>query len=671
MVKKEKAMAKRLMSRFLRSQGALVALFVLAALAVLVTGGLMAPRVAAAKDYSMSDVVIQAQLKSDGSMQVTEARTFTFTGSYNEVYWDLDHTGHDVQIDAVGFAPATAENSTEATQTNMTPVAQSGADIDGTTHYNATNKDSNTIELNIFRPVADESVRYTITYTVSSLIERHSDAAMLYWSFIAGGWEKPVTGNGVKVTILPPTGSSVTKDDIRTWAHGSLAGVVTREDNGAVKLTIGEVPANTALSVRVLYPATAFPDAQMQSGLIKPTVLQEEAKLADQANATRRRAQIQETIYNYVIPALALLIIAGLVIIWFVYGREYQDQKPFEGKYWREDPEPDLSPALVGAIWRMGKTESIDFSATILQLVNDKVIIMTQSQETQSRFFGLSNKTETVSYFQIDASKTAGLGPIEQQTVGLLNMVAGASGVAADQPQGSFTIDDLKAYAQAHQTSYRGAYDSWNDKVKTLSESKYIEHRSVAISGAVHAFRAVALGVIVFMFFLNADVLVSLITHIPAVLSGVAVLIASFIFGRLILRRSHEGNKLYHYYRGLYEYLKDFSRMEEKPVASVVLWNRYLVLATVFGIADEVAANLKVALPEVANDPAFRTSFFWFYVAGFGNVGGQNFSGAFASALSSAQVAATPRSSGGGFGGGFSGGFGGGGFGGGGGGGAR
>jgi len=641
----------------------------LAILALVFMGVFAAPSTALARDYSMSDVVINAQLAADGSMQVTEGRTFTFTGAFNEVYWDLDHTGHDLQIDAVGFAPATAENSTEATQTGMTPVVQSDADIDGTTHYNITQKGSNTIELGIFRPVTDESIRYTITYTVSSLIARHSDAAMLYWSFIGSNWEKPV--NSVRATVFPPSGSNATKDDVLVWAHGSLTGVVTRERGGVVRLTQKDLPASTALSVRVLYPPAVFPKATMQGGLIKPSVLQEEQKLADQANAVRDRARTQQAIYNYGVPALALVIIAIFVIIWFIYGREYQDLKPFEGKYWREDPEPDLSPALVGAIWRMGKTEPIDFSATILQLIDDKVITMTQGQEQESRFFGLSNKTTTVSYFQIDASKTVGLPPIEQQTIQLLSMVAGASGVAADQPGGSFTIDDLKAYAQAHQSSYRNAYEGWNDKVKEISESKYIEHRSVSISGVVHALRGIALFGIIWTLVAFGDALVGMLAHWPAVLSAVAVLVASAIFGRLILRRSHEGNKMYHYYRGLYNYLKDFSRMEEKPVASVVLWNRYLVLATVFGIADEVAANLKVALPEVVNDPAFGMTFMWFYVGGFGGVGGQNFSGAFSSALSSAQVAATPRSSGGGFGGGFSGGFGGGGFGGGGGGGAR
>ncbi|MCL2332244.1 MAG: DUF2207 domain-containing protein, partial [Actinomycetia bacterium] len=619
-----------------------------------------------ARDYSMSDVVIAAQLHSDGSMQVTEARTFTFSGSFNEVFWDLDHTGHDLKVDAVGI---TALSSREATQTGATPVAQSDADIDGTIHYRLTQKDANTTELSIFKPVTDESVRYVITYTVSDLIERHPDTAMLYWSFIASHWEKPV--NRVEATILLPAGAAVQKSDLRAWAHGSLTGTVTIRDDGSIHLAVDDLPAKTPLSVRALYPPTLFPDATLREGEIKPGILAQEQELSDQANAARRRARILEGFYTYGIPALALVIIAVLVVIWFLYGKEYPDQKPFAGEYWREDPAPDLSPALIGAIWRMGKTEPLDFSATILQLVDSGVITLTQAQVQETRFFGLSDTFVKVSYFQIDRSKTADLSPIEHKAVALLTQVAGASGVAADQPPGSFTIDDLKAYAQSHRSAYREAWTDWQDTVTKLAEARYIEHRSVAISGAVHAIRGVAAFVIFAMLFVSPGVFMSLFTHLPAVLSGVAVLAASAIFGRLILRRSHEGNRLYHYYHGIYRYLKDFSRMEEKPVASVVLWNRYLVLATIFGIADEVAADLKVALPEMVNDPAFAPTFIWFYAGGLHVAAGQSFSGAFSSALTSAQVAATPNSSGGGFGGGFSGGFGGGGFGGGGGGGAR
>ena len=595
----------------------------LSALAVIVAvfaGALIAPKVAAAKDYSMSDVVISAQLQSDGSMQVTEARTFKFSGSYNGVYWDLDHTGHDLRIDAVGIVPLSSAGSQEATQAGATPMTQSDAAIDGTTHYTITDQGAGTTRLTMYNPVTDSSVRYVITYTITDAIELHTDAAMLYWKGIGDGWQKPV--DRVRITIHPPAGSSITPDDILVWAHGPLTGKVSREAGGAALLTLDMLPAQTFVEARVLYPPEVFPAALMQDGLIKQQVLDEEQQWADQANAARKRARADQIggIAGMAFGVLVLLLIGGiLVVTWFRYGREYKDPKPFEGEYWREDPAPDLSPALVGAIWRMDKVGPLDFSATILQLLNDKVITMTQTQVSEQRFFGLmSDKVETVIYFQFDKSAAAGLGRIEQKAVELLDLVAGASGLGANQPAGSFTIDDLKAYAKQNPEDYRGAYEDWIAVVKGQAENIYIETR----------------------------------------------------FG--MRRRSHEGNRLQYYYQGLYRYLKDFSRMQEKPVASVVLWNRYLVLATVFGIADEVAANLKVVLPEVVNDPAFGTSFTWFYLGDLGNLSSQSFNESFAGAITQAQVAASPQSSGGGFGGGFSGGGfgggGGGGFGGGGGG---
>jgi uncharacterized membrane protein len=83
------------------------------------------------------------------------------------------------------------------------------------------------------------------------------------------------------------------------------------------------------------------------------------------------------------------------------------------------------------------------------------------------------------------------------------------------------------------------------------------------------------------------------------------------------------------------------------------------------GIAKEVMAQLKVALPQVVDDPGFATTY-WMMSPGFGGAPVDVLSTGFATA---ASTAAGELSSAAGGGGGFSGG-GGGGFGGGGGGGA-
>jgi len=129
-------------------------------------------------------------------------------------------------------------------------------------------------------------------------------------------------------------------------------------------------------------------------------------------------------------------------------------------------------------------------------------------------------------------------------------------------------------------------------------------------------------------------------------------------------RRSREGNELYRTYVAVRDFLRDFSRLEEAPPSSVILWNRFLVLAVIFGIAEEVIEQLRVRLPDVIKDPGFQTSYWWIYAGGYGHSPVASLSESFATA---SQVAASEMSSASGGGGGFSGG-GGGGFGGGGGG---
>ena len=132
--------------------------------------------------------------------------------------------------------------------------------------------------------------------------------------------------------------------------------------------------------------------------------------------------------------------------------------------------------------------------------------------------------------------------------------------------------------------------------------------------------------------------------------------------GVFMLRRSREGNELFAQYKAVNDYLRDFGRLDEVPPQSIVLWNRFLVLAVVFGIAEEVIEQLRVKMPTVVTDPGFQTTYWWVYSSGGSGSPVSALQGGFASA---SQVAASAMSSASGGGGGFSGGGGGGGGGGG------
>lgn len=99
--------------------------------------------------------------------------------------------------------------------------------------------------------------------------------------------------------------------------------------------------------------------------------------------------------------------------------------------------------------------------------------------------------------------------------------------------------------------------------------------------------------------------------------------------------------------------MEDFSYLNEKEVPELVLWEKYLVFATAFGIAEKVLKQLKVKYPEL-NDPNTIQNMILFnsmYYSG-------SFNTKFINSISSStsRMYSSTYSSGSGGGGGFSGG---------------
>ena len=128
------------------------------------------------------------------------------------------------------------------------------------------------------------------------------------------------------------------------------------------------------------------------------------------------------------------------------------------------------------------------------------------------------------------------------------------------------------------------------------------------------------------------------------------------------------GNEEMTRWKGLKNYMNDYSMLNDKLVPDIVLWEKYLVYATTFGISKRVIEQLKVVHPEMFTenyDNGFRNYTYWNMMtnSNFGNNTFDDFSKSLEKVYSSAQsaynVAHSSSSSGSGGGGGFSGGGGG------------
>jgi uncharacterized membrane protein len=618
-------------ARILSDWTALPFVTVLATGAVLAGLALAPTRALASGNYSIPDCAITSAIASNGDLTVRVDQTFRFDGSFTRVYWTLPTAGTS-GIRVLGVA----DGATKLPRTDL-PGSPSGT-------YRVTDEGADVL-VEAYGAFAQRTTTLTLDYRALRAATRWADTGELYFKFIGDTWSVPM-GN-VSVAIAPPPG--VTAGEVRAWAHGPLYGTVSIPSNALVLLRVAPLPAHTMVEARVAFPASALTGLPQSTEPQLQTILSQEKAWADQANAERQRARdelARKRLLRNVGLALGIVLgLAGLaffVIMYRRYGVEYKSSLP--GEYYRDIP-ADLPPAAVQYLWRTGSIDDKAITATLLDLANKGVLRIDQVSEEEHGFL---HDKQTVTYrLTRDPSRTGALDPGAAALLSLLFDTVG------DRDQ--LLVSGLREYAKSHRREFVEGHKGWKTAAMNTAEAYAFFDASSRRAARVVA--GVGFGVLVV-----SVLLVFVTTSVWALLAlpaGIVLIVGT----KAVNRRTRDAEELYAKYHGLYRYMKDFGRMQEKPPTAVVLWEQYLVLATVFGIADEVIRDMKVVVPEVVDDPAFRATYWWVAVP---HGGMPSFTAAFSQSMAAA-VASSTASSGSGAGGGFSGGggFGGGGMGGG------
>ena len=103
-------------------------------------------------------------------------------------------------------------------------------------------------------------------------------------------------------------------------------------------------------------------------------------------------------------------------------------------------------------------------------------------------------------------------------------------------------------------------------------------------------------------------------------------------------------------WNGLKKYMEEFSMIDKREVPELIIWEKYLVYATAFGIADKVIKQLKIVYPNFDEITQGVNTYTYMNIMMH-----TNFSTSFSNSIST-SVASASYSSGSGSGGGFSGG---------------
>ncbi len=494
------------------------------------------------------------------------------------------------------------------------------------------------------------NIKFQYDYTINGVITEYSDISELNW-VLFDYMEADIDEAHVLVNF--PT-NSYTTEELYVWGHGLSDGIIEIVDNNTIEMTINKIKAEEMLEFRILTQTSLFPSIRSVNRFIHPDMNLDviASYEEDLAIETNRRIVIAQIIYYS-----SIVMLFGMAfIIYYVYKKYDKEYTPdFQGEYFRELPS-DETPAEMSYLYYMKKTNDEDFTATLLDLIRRKYIVID---------YNPNELTSSNPDFTFELMKDKDQSDLLEHEKFLIDWIFRKIGDGS-----RVSIAKIEGYGKGNVTKAEQFQASARQFVRSI---KRVAEKRPYFESGISESRSKALSFILVPIIM---LLVSLWTQSAYTLNNIVAIVISIvviaiygIYVSTIQKRSRYGNELYAKWKAFRNFLLDFSNMKDYPIPGIIVWEHYLVYATSLKIADKVMEQLKVKLPQIATDESEGTflntryrsrDFFWGYALGRFN---RSFSTAKANSFQTIAAHNAAKISSGGRGGGFGGGssFGGGG----------
>lgn len=589
--------------------------------------GLCIPSKAANSYLNLNELNFYAKINDDGSMDVVETWNIEIEDT-NTLFktFELDNTKFS-SIDNVKVKDVTANKEFNQIDEEMYHVTKD-------CYYGLVNSNGAfEIAWGVGLDDEEDTRAYEISYTVEDAVSKYNDYAELYWQFIGEDFE--IDADKITGTIELPESANST-EDIKVWGHTEgLNGEIYATATNEITFELNNFYAGRFVEVRTLFPSYMIENTNRTYSTNRyEEVVQEETEWVNEANARRRQEEIKDLIIT-ILMIIAIIIITVILIVKAVkYGKKLKTLNKYkpeqELEYFRDLPSKDVTPGeatyiLQEAYYGFSSSFGRIFSATMLDLkLKDYIDLRVEKDK----------KDKDVIYIKRIKPSDEKLKNDEKKVLDFIYKV--------EKKKEEITIKQLEKYITSHSSSVQKLIEQSGKDIEDQlvlegilnksNKEEYIKYQTM--SGLYFVF-----AIIVLMFAFPVS--------IALIVNG----ILCFKIKKRINVLTQKGIDSKEKWKGLKKYMEDFSLLNEKEVPAIEVWEKYLVYATAFGIADKVLEQLKTVYPNTDQMDVSASAYMYFMYH-------SNFSTSFNSAISSSISSSYSSATGGG--GGFSGGGGGG-----------
>ena len=557
----------------------------------------------------LNELTFEAQINEDGSMNVVETWDI-YISETNTLFktFEKDDSKYS-EITNVTVTEITGNIDKEFKQ-----ISEEMYHVTKDCYYALTNSNG-LFEIAWGVGLDDDSDtrEYQISYTVKDAIAKYNDYSELYWKFVGDDFE--IDADQIKGIIYLPK-NATNKEDVRVWGHTKyLNGEIYVTDLNKIEFSVNRYWSGNYVEVRTLIPNHMIQTTGRQyNDNILNTVLAEEMKWSEEANERRKMAKNVQ----YIIAGV------GVVFMLFFITRIFNNikklkklEKKFKPttqlEYFRELPYQEATPAEALFVFSSGMSKSFSesFSANILDLALKK-FIMLEAFKQEGIF-----KSDIVK-IAIENKDLDELKEDERLTLEFLKEVAGEKRV--------LTTEDITKYLEKNYSKV----DKLNRKLEKIIEKEessngnYIKqndkemNKFAGICVVYGVFASFMIPIIITsIMFSKLLVIVTTAFMITLVINAVITGMMSAKINVFTQKGVDEKEK----WKAFKKYMEDFSLLKEKEVPALVLWEKYLVFATVFGISEKVLKQLKVIYPEVTDVNSTLNTYSYIHIMNSVNIG--------------------------------------------------
>ena len=452
-------------------------------------------------------------------------------------------------------------------------------------------------------------VEVDLTWNLKNLLFLYDDIAELNWqpltdsSGTIGKFEFHVRGDKGAEKLFFHTG--------KLFREGTI-----EKSNLDYTIRLDNLPPKRGVELHAYWPRTDFASARDQG--LKGNRLEEFNKIED--SIVREKDQSKQLV-TWVFPSILSISLLLSVCFYFIYRRKTTPSVKYAKNHRIYEPPMELEPMVLSEAVYSTSLEEVSpltkgagkftfdqlIQATLLDVIDrGNVSIISEGDAVGLRLV----KEDGLSSFEKDCLNLAFSGKKEET---LSNLFADYK-VSDSLYRRAKVSDEKRIQAKGRQlkSSFEAVLNQMQEGVRNRVTFWGLPNYYRPLTGGEKALQ-VGMGALTILplfigfclFLYSLDVYGYLYILLP-ILGFLGLVLAVFYYWKLRLDNrdgvlNEAGAEVYYLWTSFENMLREIARLDQAELESIVVWNRLLVYATLFGYADKVSHLMKVHHIQVEN----------------------------------------------------------------------